>query len=200
VTASSVGKARPGRPREFDEGEALDAAMKVFREHGYHATSVAELMSATGLAKASLYGAFGGKHSLFLAVLARYVEQRLALLATDLESSRSAREGLAAYLRRQAVEAAGGRGCLSANSALELLPGDQAVEVIVARHQRLTRDLIASALGRIGAPGGQWDGPRPDVAARYVFAIVEGMWEQGRTLTDPAPLLEVAEMTMRGLG
>jgi hypothetical protein len=33
-----------------------------------------------------------------------------------------------------------------------------------------------------------------------LFAIVEGMWEQGRTLADPAPLLEVAEMAMRGLG
>jgi TetR/AcrR family transcriptional repressor of nem operon len=190
---------RMGRPREFDEGEVLDAAMAVFRAKGYHATSVSDLMAATGLAKASLYGAFGDKHRLFVAVLKRYVDQRLALLDADLAAAPSAREGLAAYLRRQAADATGGRGCLSANSALELLPGDDEVAAIVERHQRRTRDLIASALERMPAPGSGRSRPATDVAARYVFAVIEGMWEQGRTLTDPQPLVEVAELTLRAL-
>jgi TetR/AcrR family transcriptional repressor of nem operon len=189
----TTGQAKVGRPREFDEGAALDAAMAVFRARGYHASSLADLMTATGLAKASLYGAFGDKHSLFATVLRRYVEQRVALLAADLASSRSPGKALLTYLRRQAVEAVGGRGCLSANVALELLPGDEEVGAIVARHQQLTRDLIAGALDRMPMA------PPSEVGARFVFAVVEGMWQQGRTLTDPAPLLAAAELTMRAL-
>jgi TetR/AcrR family transcriptional repressor of nem operon len=189
----TTGQVKVGRPREFDEGEALDAAMAVFWAKGYHATSLADLMAATGLAKASLYGAFGDKHSLFATVLRRYVDQRVALMAADLGSSRSPAKALLSYLRRQAAEAVGGRGCLSANVALELLPGDDEIGEIVARHQQLTRDLIAGALDRMPKA------PPSEVGARFVFAVVEGMWQQGRTLTDPAPLLAAAELTLRAL-
>ncbi|HJP79200.1 MAG TPA: hypothetical protein VJ914_33310 [Pseudonocardiaceae bacterium] len=71
---------------------------------------------------ASLYGAFADKHSLFATVLRRCVEQRVTLMAADLASSRSPAKALLTYPRRQAVEAVGGRGCLSANVALDRMP------------------------------------------------------------------------------
>ena len=42
-----------GRPRQFDEEQVLDAAMKAFWAHGYEATSLADLVSVTGLHKAA---------------------------------------------------------------------------------------------------------------------------------------------------
>ena len=52
------------RPREFDEIRVKEALMKVFWEKGYEATSMQDLVDATGLLKGSLYGAFGGKKAL----------------------------------------------------------------------------------------------------------------------------------------
>ena len=59
------------RPREFDIDEALSAAMTAFWERGFAATSLADLMDATGLQKGSIYKAFGSKHELFMQALGR---------------------------------------------------------------------------------------------------------------------------------
>ena len=64
------------RPREFDIDHVLNAAMHAFWQRGYEATSLADLMEATGLQKGSLYKAFGDKHSLFMQALNRYLAQR----------------------------------------------------------------------------------------------------------------------------
>lgn len=60
------------RPREFDPTEALDAMMRVFWEHGYEATTIADLEVATGVNKRSLYNTFGDKAAIFQAVIEAY--------------------------------------------------------------------------------------------------------------------------------
>lgn len=63
-----------GRPLEYDIDTALDAAMHLFWEQGYEATSMSDLLRAMGLSKSSLYHRFGGKKELFLQCMARYSE------------------------------------------------------------------------------------------------------------------------------
>jgi TetR/AcrR family transcriptional repressor of nem operon len=62
------------RTREFDEDQVLDAALQTFRRKGYEATTLPDLLEATGLARQSLYNAFGDKRELFLTSLRRYAE------------------------------------------------------------------------------------------------------------------------------
>lgn len=59
------------RPREFVEALAIDSAARVFCRHGYTATSIEQLVEATGVHRGSLYAAFGSKRGLFLRVLER---------------------------------------------------------------------------------------------------------------------------------
>lgn len=78
------------RPREFDETLAIDAAAAVFRRHGYAATSIEQLVDATGVHRGSLYATFGSKRGLFLRALERAStgnvrsEDQLDLLLTAL--------------------------------------------------------------------------------------------------------------------
>ena len=46
--------------------------MQVFWKKGFQATSIRDLVEATGVNRASLYGTFGGKHELFQKALGRF--------------------------------------------------------------------------------------------------------------------------------
>lgn len=58
------------RPRAFDETLVLAQARALFAAQGYHATSIDDLVKATGLLRGSIYKAFGSKRNLFEKILA----------------------------------------------------------------------------------------------------------------------------------
>ena len=83
---------RLGRPREFDPEVALERALEAFWTHGYDATSITDLLDATGLAKGSLYKGFGDKKHLFTLALDAYLADANSGLAECDASSETGRE------------------------------------------------------------------------------------------------------------
>src|SRR5260370_742343 len=83
--------------KQFDRKEVLDRAMRVFWERGYEATSIQNLVEATGINRASLYATFGGKKELFINSLSRYEEVFVKPLcaALDAPTPRRATSGCA---------------------------------------------------------------------------------------------------------
>ena len=63
-----------GRPRTFDEDDALMAAMNAFWSKGYDGTSMKDLSSAMGISGPSIYSAFGDKRELYLKTIDRYAD------------------------------------------------------------------------------------------------------------------------------
>ncbi|WP_207220767.1 TetR/AcrR family transcriptional regulator [Vibrio vulnificus] len=63
---------KKGRPRTFDEDEALLIAMKTFWAKGYDGTSMKDLSNAMGISGPSIYSAFGDKRELYLKCIDRY--------------------------------------------------------------------------------------------------------------------------------
>ena len=125
----------PGRPREFDLDQALDGAIRVFSEHGYHATSIGDLKVATGVTAGSLYKAFADKRAVFLAALDRYLLVRDHQVQTRLATAHTGRERIQVLLELYAGwshDAQGRRGCLVVGSAVELSTSDAEVAVRVA--------------------------------------------------------------------
>jgi AcrR family transcriptional regulator len=60
------------RPKEFNRDEALNAAIGVFREHGFEGTSAAMLTEEMKIGRQSLYDTFCDKWQLYRASLQRY--------------------------------------------------------------------------------------------------------------------------------
>ncbi len=104
-----------GRPRSFDERDALEKATQVFWSKGYDGVTIDDLVAGMGVGRPSLYSVFGDKRTLFLRVLREYAETKGALAAKALLSPRTLRDALAAFLRHivtTATEKGSARGCL----------------------------------------------------------------------------------------
>src|SRR5271156_4029489 len=98
-----------GRPRSFDEKQALEKAIQVFWSKGYDGVTVDDLVAGMGVGRPSLYAVFGDKRTLFLRVLRAYAEAKGARAAKALFSPPTLRESLASFLRN-AVESATAEG------------------------------------------------------------------------------------------
>src|SRR5277367_2644016 len=108
--------ARPrGRPRSFDERQALEKATRVFRSKGYDGVTIDDLVAGMGVGRPSLYAVFGDKRTLFLRVLRTYAETKGARAAKALFSPPTLRGSLAGFLRHaveSATEEGSAPGCL----------------------------------------------------------------------------------------
>lgn len=133
-----------GRPRQFDTDVALDNAMRVFREKGYHGATISDLSEAMQLTAGSIYKAFQDKRGLFLQVFTRYTSLRNKALAERLNQQPDGRACIAELLRfylESASSVEGRRGCLVIGSAIELKQFDSELAALV--HAALTRNQHA---------------------------------------------------------
>src|SRR6201995_650619 len=104
-----------GRPRSFDERDALEKATQVFWSKSYDGATIDDLVAGMGVGRPSLYAVFGDKRTLFLRVLKAYAEKKGALASKALLSPQTLRESLAAFLRHivvTATEKGSAPGCL----------------------------------------------------------------------------------------
>ena len=117
-----------GRPRSFDERDALEKATQVFWSKGYDGVTIDDLVAGMGVGRPSLYSVFGDKRTLFLRVLKDYAEKKGALAAKALLSPQTLRDSLARFLR-YAVESATEEGSAPRCLALCIAPLVDDIEV-----------------------------------------------------------------------
>ena len=104
-----------GRPRSFDELDALEKATQVFWSKGYDGATIDDLVAGMGVGRPSLYRVFGDKRTLFLRVLKAYAKKKGARAETALLSPKAVRASLASFLRHaveSATEEDSAAGCL----------------------------------------------------------------------------------------
>ncbi len=167
------------RPREFEIEDALDAAAKAFWSRGYKATSLEDLMKATGLHKGSLYKAFGGKHDLFKSSLEHYLRKVETVHREALASEVSAKAGLSRWVERLAEfcrdDEGQFRGCLAVNTVTELAPHDPEVkEVLLTYHDRLIA-LLTETIARGQAEREFRTDLDAERSARLLFTVMAGL-------------------------
>lgn len=143
------------RPQEFDTAEALQQAMTLFWRKGFEATSLSDLLEATGLSKSSLYGTFGSKRELFLEAFDAYREYRAREMNRMLRdgNGRQAIEGFFRAIIADAESPEFTNGCMGINEAVEMAPHDINIRLRVVEDFGNIEAALAQAIER-----GQTDG------------------------------------------
>ncbi|MFQ5775406.1 MAG: TetR/AcrR family transcriptional regulator [Kiloniellaceae bacterium] len=191
-----------GRPREFDENEALERAMEVFWAKGYEAASLQDLTEAMGLSRSSFYETFGSKHALFLAAIERYGDIIARRLEADLAGCRPAREAIARVFEiavETAVDEGDLRGCFLGNCAVEVSPNDPAAAAQVRAGLARIEDKFYQAVRR-GQNAGEIPTERDARAlARYLVGSLNGLRVTAKANPDAAALRDIVRIVLAAL-
>ncbi|GGP73620.1 TetR/AcrR family transcriptional regulator [Saccharothrix coeruleofusca] len=192
--------AKMGRPRKFVEQDAVRAARDQFWDKGYAATSIDDLMTATGLARASLYGAFGDKHALFLRAFDDYCGQSIDAFRVALRGEGPATDRLEALMRNTAAAFADDtRGCMLAKSTAELAGTDEDVQQRTRAAYLALHEAIVDCVRAAQAEGGIDPSADPEQLAGVLLAVTRGMEAIGKGGVDRAVLDAIAEGAIRML-
>ena len=188
-----------GRTRNFDVDEVLDRAMVVFWRRGYEATSLTELTSAMGIARPSLYAAFGNKEDLFKRALERYIDGPSAYVREALTKP-TCREVMQALLHGAAdlqTDPATPPGCMMVQGGAPAgadspRVGEALTEVRLAG-ENLIRERFAQGAREGDLP------PGIDAAglAMYVRTVIYGMAVRAASGAGRDDLETTCQLTMR---
>lgn len=147
------------RTREFDEGQVLEAAMQLFWEKGYEATSLSDLTSRMGIQRPSIYSTFGDKKELFEAALRRYTTSRASDIRSRLQKYPSVKEAFSIFFAdiiTEEYEEDLSKGCFCINTMVELAPHDEKFEVLTREHQMYLAVIFQETIER-GIQTGELD-------------------------------------------
>jgi TetR/AcrR family transcriptional repressor of nem operon len=141
------------RPRGFDELEVMEDLMKVFWDKGYEATTMQDLVKASGLLKGSLYGAFGDKQTIYLAALKHYNGTRMHSQIEILNGEGSVRQKISRLFDNVIETTKRGvfaGGCLLCNASLEKAVTDKLVKNEIKTTIRRLKVAIVDAVKKEG--------------------------------------------------
>jgi TetR/AcrR family transcriptional regulator, transcriptional repressor for nem operon len=190
------------RTKEFEPEKALTRAMDLFWRRGYEATSVHDLLEEMGIGRGSMYDTFGDKRALFLAALDRFEETRVSRADEILEGSASAVEGIRRLFETTIeglVSYEPRRGCLLANTAVELAPHDEQIAGSISCYIRRTEDAFERALVRGRATGEIPADKDPKALARFLVSILHGVRVLARAGVDRAVLDDSVRTALEAL-
>lgn len=191
-----------GRPKEFDQHEALEAAMRVFWARGYDATSLEELLHAMGIAKSSFYQTFGSKSELFQRCLRHYCDLAARQLQSALAASPMAWDFIRTTLECVADDTGtefGRAGCLLINTASEFGQRDPAISCTVSEAMRRMESIFLKAVQQGIAEGSIPPSADANSLALFLTTNLGGLKGMARAGSAPEAMRQVITVILSAL-
>jgi TetR/AcrR family transcriptional regulator, transcriptional repressor for nem operon len=187
------------RTKEFDPDAALQKALELFWERGYEATSMADLVQHLGVARASIYATFGGKHDLYVKAFERYLQARDPNVVEALSQPGPALPAIRSLIESYAKESLCDefrRGCMVVNAAVEVMPRDPQIARRVEASWDTLETALTSALTRARAQDEISGDKDPRALARFLLVMMQGMRVLGRAHPDPGRLRDATAQAL----
>jgi len=181
------------RPRQFDDQQALNAAMQQFWTNGFEVTTIRDIANSTGLSLPSLYNAFGDKRALFDQALKHYHETQ-TLVRVERLSKLPPREAITAFFEEVIQRAAlpkTRRGCFLVNSAMEVSPEDDERTTLIREAVETYENFFLAQVERAKASGAIKNPSSSRDLARMLMALFFGLRVVIRFNTDRKFLYDI---------
>jgi AcrR family transcriptional regulator len=160
-----------GRPRQFDEDEAVACATRIFWAKGYDGVTVDDLVEGMGVGRPSLYAVFGDKRTLFVRGLEEYGARLGAAALQALDAPANVVDAMRAFLSyavEHATQEDSPLGCLIV--CIAPLVDDAQVRDYLVRANEQTAEAVAR---RLRAAVDAHDLPRAFPSARRARLAVD---------------------------
>jgi AcrR family transcriptional regulator len=184
------------RSAPYDRETALDAAMVLFWEKGFHATSLKDLEARLKMKPGSIYAAFTNKETLYLLALERYFERSRAGFGGLLARAESPLAALADHFRayaRMAPDDAARKACMLTKTLIDTRTTDPAIAATTQGYLTVMQQEFTRAFAAAQATGELSDAADPGRLARRFQANLTALrlaLHQGMGAEDFAQLAE----------
>ena len=173
--------------------------MRVFWEHGYHATSTRELTEAMGVNPYSLYAEFGSKEALYEAAIDRYeqiiVQGHFGKLETPTASLEEIRQVLS-FFGEAAKREDSNLGCLICNASTELAPTVEGSQASTARFIKRLSKAFTNALNNAADQGRLQDSAPINELANFFATLLMGLFVLMRAQVAPTVQQAAAQQAL----
>jgi len=185
------------RPKEFDKGEALDAAVAVFCEHGFSGTSTTMLTQAMKIGRQSLYDTFIDKWQLYCAALQRYAETETQAHVAALQRGPKAIDGIHRMMER--VVQTAHQPCLGVMSISEFGDKQDEVNAIRAAAGQVLSNALLATIRQAQRDGDMADDADPRHQAAFLLASISALRLAARGGSSDAELRALGQLALRAL-
>ncbi|MGD1846020.1 MAG: TetR/AcrR family transcriptional regulator [Salibacteraceae bacterium] len=176
------------RSKAFDESVVLEKAVNLFWKNGYHATSMQDLVEHLGINRASLYGTYGDKKTLFQKAFQRYRRDSISQVKAFLASEENVKEGLFRLMLGACNETMCDperKGCFSVNTTTELVPNDPEIKTVLMENRKRLETIFEAYLQQ-GVDRGQINsGKDLKSIATHLFTFYNGLQIISKVADDP---------------
>jgi AcrR family transcriptional regulator len=185
------------RTKAFDVDRALDAAVAVFREHGYAGASASMLTGAMKIGRQSLYDTFGDKWTLYCAAVRRYSDFECSAHLDALNREPRAIDGIRAMMERVVDEAH--RPCLGVGSISEFGRSSEELGRLHESRGKALRGALSGKIREAQAQGDANPGLDAEQAAGFLVANIAGIRLSARGGADDRELQALGRFALQVL-
>lgn len=166
-----------GRPRIFNEKDALVKATSLFWEKGYEATSTEDLMQAMGLQRGSFYHTFKSKKDLYIAALNSHENDALNEFTDLLKKSQAPMDTLRTAFLAMADCADNEHklGCFAGNTIAELSGIDEELVQNAVKHLKKFESIMKRQIRSSQYSGELKTKEDPALLGKYLLNLWNGL-------------------------
>lgn len=184
------------RAEVFDRKEVLEQAKNIFWLKGYNATSMQDLVDATGLNRSSIYNSFGNKMDLFQLTLKKYQKEGSGFFEVLINSNLNGLQSISSVFETtldMMINDSERKGCMFINCHTEMGNQDIQLNNITAKNQELLVSHFNTMVKKGQADGSIKTNQKSNELANYLASSFQGFRIMGMNTTNKKLLAGIIE-------